>query len=951
MACCHLDFVMKSFALSTARISFQTASKPLARRLLPLVLIIILALPSPNLPLAQASQPALSPAELAAIQLESLTPEERVGQLFLITFNGNGTSQASPIFEFIAKYHIGGVILDRENDNFINPEQILEDCWELSQALQTIEFNSSVLSDESADDLDFSGQSQYIPLFIGLSQEGNLSSYSGILDGLSPIPSQMSLGATWDPSIAEQVGFQVGEELAALGINLLLGPNLDVMSDPSPGLSDLGVRSFGGDPFWVGKFSQAYIKGVHNGSLNNIAVVAKYFPGLGSSDRLPEQEVATVRKSLEQLTQIDLSPYFAVTGNAPDPESSADALLNSHIRYQGLQGNIRSTTRPISLDPQAFELLMSLTPLSSWRSSGGVIISDNLGSQALQNLYDPSGQSYDINRVAVDAFIAGNDILYLGNYGYENKPIPNHEIIDTIELFTQKYNEDQDFAERVDSSVQRILTLKNKLYFTFTLANILTSGNSLVLLGKGNVDELVARQSATLINPDISELGSILQPPPSSSDRLVILSDTESINPCGSCPEMPILDKDSLENAIIRLYGPYSGRQLSRSNIKSYSFKDLTTLLDYPGSSDQMVSDLQDASWIIITTLNQSPDRPYSSALSRLLSERQDLIRNKKIIVFALDAPYYLDATNISKISAFFALYNRLPSSLDVAARILFNEFPSFHGNLPVSVPGINYDLITATSPDPGKGFPIYVGEIPETNEEGESPETTPAPAVFRLDDQVDLVTGVILDHNGNPVPDGTPVTFIITIQGLSTSLPQVTTIDGFASTSFFVESGEDHSIHAISSLARSQTITFSILGDSETRPTQDQPPSPIAETILTSPSPESTALDPEQSQSGEPIPSSPWLEWSFSMAIILVIAIGAYQVGSNSGIVLWGIRWFLSSLISGLAAYNYLLLALPGVELIFPEGVSRLGLFLIVGGSALFGWLVAYLYQKLFES
>ena len=99
--------------------------------------------------------------------------------------------------------------------------------------------------------------------------------------------------------------------------------------------------------------------------------------------------------------------------------------------------------------------------------------------------------------------------------------------------------------------------------------------------------------------------------------------------------------------------------------------------------------------------------RPYSAALPRLLAERQDLLRDKKIILFAYGAPYYLDATNISKISAFFALYNKLPAALDTSARILFKELPSYPGSLPVSVPGINYDLISATSPDPEREFQI----------------------------------------------------------------------------------------------------------------------------------------------------------------------------------------------------------------------------------------------------
>jgi beta-N-acetylhexosaminidase len=55
---------------------------------------------------------------------------------------------------------------------------------------------------------------------------------------------------------------------------------------------------------------KAYISGLHTGSKSRMVVIAKHFPGRGSSDRSPEEEVATVRKSLEQLKQIELPPFF-----------------------------------------------------------------------------------------------------------------------------------------------------------------------------------------------------------------------------------------------------------------------------------------------------------------------------------------------------------------------------------------------------------------------------------------------------------------------------------------------------------------------------------------------------------------------------------------------------------------------------------------------------------------
>jgi beta-N-acetylhexosaminidase len=151
----------------------------------------------------------------------------------------------------------------------------------------------------------------------------------------------MTLGATWDTALAESAGEVVGREMAALGVNMLIGPSLDVVERPNPvAAGDLGSSVFGGDPYWVGALGEAYIRGVHAGSAGRVAVVATHFPGIGGSDRDPEEEVATVRKALEQLRQIDLAPFAAVTKGA------MTARRTGWFRTFAisLQGNIRVTT-------------------------------------------------------------------------------------------------------------------------------------------------------------------------------------------------------------------------------------------------------------------------------------------------------------------------------------------------------------------------------------------------------------------------------------------------------------------------------------------------------------------------------------------------------------------------------------------------------------------------------
>nr|HMN63166.1 glycoside hydrolase family 3 N-terminal domain-containing protein [Anaerolinea sp.] len=395
--------------------------------------------------------------------LAGMTAEERVGQLFMVGFSGDKVDDTTQIYDLIVKYHVGGVVLLRKNNNFTNQNDILTSTYQLTSALQQVEFTSS--RDAGTTPVD---APHYIPLFIGISQEGDLYPNDQILSGVSSMPNLMAIGATWDPDLAKQVGQVMGSELSSLGFNLYLGPSLDVLDVLYvSGREDLGVRSFGGDPYWVGELGKAYVSGLHLGSNNHMAVIAKHFPGQGGSDRQPETEIATVRKTLDQLKQIELAPFFAVTNTSNTPDLTADGVLISHIRYQGFQGNIRQSTLPVSFDRAALNDILGLPELVPWRQNGGLLGSDHLGSPAIQRFFDPTGNRFDARLVARDAFLAGNDLLYADDFIASGDPDPATTMSRTLDFFTQKYREDSAFAQRVDSSVERILTLKYKLYPEF----------------------------------------------------------------------------------------------------------------------------------------------------------------------------------------------------------------------------------------------------------------------------------------------------------------------------------------------------------------------------------------------------------------------------------------------------------------------------------------------------
>ncbi|CAG0981855.1 Beta-hexosaminidase [Anaerolineales bacterium] len=888
---------------------------------------------------AQAQTPTPPPG--VSIILNSMTPEERVGQLFLVTFTGTDTSETSQIYNLIAQYHIGGVILLAGNDNFAAAPDTVPQAYSLINSIQQLEWDASRNS-VTGETGEVGVSSVYVPLFVGIDQEGDGYPTDQILSGLTPLPSEMAIGATWNTEFAQHVGEVRGRELAALGFNLYIGPSLDVLEVPAARETggDLGTRVFGGDPFWVGEMGRAYVAGLHGGSDNQLRVIAKHFPGVGGSDRLPEEEVSTVRKSLEQLKQIELAPFFAVTGNAPSPEATVDGLLVSHIRYQGFQGNIRATTRPISFDPQALSQILALPQFSSWQSAGGLMVSDDLGTRAVSEFYATGGGQFSARIAVRDAFLAGNDMLYLGNILSRDFPDTFATTTRVIEFFAQKYREDPAFAQRVDASVARILAVKLGMYETLTLSNVIVPASRLDDIGSAtDIAFGVARSSATLISPDKQDLATVLSLPPQANESMVFITDTVSARQCSTCLEQPVLAMDALQQTVLRLYGPQSGNQTANFRLSSFSLQNLQALLD--GQEVLYIEDdIKIANWLIISLTDSSQGQP--ALISRFLRERPDLLRNTHVILFSFGAPYYFDTTTISKITAYYALYSKQPQFVDVAARLLFQELTPT-GISPVSIPAVGYDLISAMSPDPNQVIPLFLDltPVPAPTDQAATPEPTPIP-LFRIGDTIAIRTGVIFDNNGHPVPDGTVVRFSMMLTGEGGGiLKQVdaVTTQGVARAAFGLDKPGLLEIKVTSEPAViSEVLQLDVSQSGAVAVTVVTPE--LTQSIP--PTPEVTAVVEENEYiSNEGYPRFP--TWVIAMLFITFSMAVGYGMGVRISGIRSAFRWTLGIALGGLAAYNYLAFGLFGiVNWLTVSGLPGVITILLVGEVLGFtaGWV-----------
>lgn len=96
--------------------------------------------------------------------------------------------------------------------------------------------------------------------------------YRGLTtDSATVFPSLTALAATWNPALAAEYGEALGEEAAARGKDVVLGPGLNISRSP------LGGRNFeymGEDPFLAGRMAVSYIRGIQS---KGVAACAKHF--------------------------------------------------------------------------------------------------------------------------------------------------------------------------------------------------------------------------------------------------------------------------------------------------------------------------------------------------------------------------------------------------------------------------------------------------------------------------------------------------------------------------------------------------------------------------------------------------------------------------------------------------------------------------------------------------
>ncbi|KAH9907340.1 glycoside hydrolase family 3 protein [Xylariomycetidae sp. FL2044] len=327
-----------------------------------------------------------------------------IGQMLIMGWDG--TEVTPQIRNLIENHHLGSIILTAKN------LKSAQQTAALVQELQTIAHNA--------------GHPQ--PLLIALDQENGGVNSLFDEDYICQFPSAMGIAAVGSPEMAYNVAKATATEVSAVGVNLILGPVLDVLTNARH--QPLGVRATGDDPQEASQYCNAAINGFKDAG---VATCGKHFPSYGNLDFLGSSlDMPIITQTLEELSLSALVPFRNAIG-----AGRLDAMFVGGCGIQNAGMNVMHAC----LSDQVVDDL-----LRNELGFKGVAISECLEMQSLI-------QEYGVKGGTVMAVEAGNDLVLLCRA---------HDVqLEAISGLKLGIENGIISKERVFTSLRRVLKLKS----------------------------------------------------------------------------------------------------------------------------------------------------------------------------------------------------------------------------------------------------------------------------------------------------------------------------------------------------------------------------------------------------------------------------------------------------------------------------------------------------------
>ncbi len=336
--------------------------------------------------------------QLASMYVARMSLDVELGQLIMVEYGD--TTYSSDLDTMVNQLHAGGVIMYEFQMNTFN--QTRNDIAEMQKRAT-------------------------FPLLISTDEEGGpyvhrLSHIYGYRMSATDIYN------TGNPDVATQQGHKTAHDLASLGINEDLAPDVDVNLVNG---YDMVTRTFGNDPASVIKFAGAYMRAMQS---DGVVACIKHYPGLGDAVSDAHTSLPVVNRSRQQIYDVELAPFKAFI-QSQNKLDNPGMIMPTDVLMPAID--------PVY--PAELSHIFMTDILRKEFGYDGVVLTDALYMQGIT-------QKWSMPEAAVLALQVGNDML-LG-------PTGAGQMIEALNAIKQALQDGRLTKQRIDEAATRIIALK-----------------------------------------------------------------------------------------------------------------------------------------------------------------------------------------------------------------------------------------------------------------------------------------------------------------------------------------------------------------------------------------------------------------------------------------------------------------------------------------------------------
>lgn len=138
-------------------------------------------------------------------------------------------------------------------------------------------------------------------------------------------PTAATTANSWDPKLGEQIGEALGEEALAQGVNVVLGPGLNMKRSP---LCGRNFEYFSEDPILAGKMAAAYIRGIQS---RHVYACPKHFAVNSRESRRMAMNAVVDERTLREI--------YLTAFEIAVKEGGAKAIMSAYNEVNGSYAN------------------------------------------------------------------------------------------------------------------------------------------------------------------------------------------------------------------------------------------------------------------------------------------------------------------------------------------------------------------------------------------------------------------------------------------------------------------------------------------------------------------------------------------------------------------------------------------------------------------------------------